>query len=130
MEPDRLAALTVLLDDRSRRQPAARALVEALRSEGPSPTLARALEVLALDANLETEPERLVELGRVRFALDGDEEAFLAFARALYLAPEAPAVFAALEGLPNGQRAQDLVRELLVDAPEASRPRLERLLRA
>lgn len=103
--------------------------MEVLRAEGPSPTLARALEVLALDADRETEPPLLVELGQVRFALGADEEAFLAFARALYLAPEAPAVFAAIEGLGSGGRARDVVRELLVDAPEASRGRLESLLR-
>jgi hypothetical protein len=64
----------------------------------------------------------LSELGRVFLQLNEPERAFLALARALYLAPTDGSLFHLWRERTDREQYLDILRELLVDArPEAGR---------
>jgi len=94
-----------------------------------SASLQQRAEALEKQAHSLADPREearvLSELGRVRLSLGDGEQALLALARALFLAPDNAATI--VNGL-RGALAREVLEELKVDAPAAARSAIERAL--
>ena len=90
-----------------------------------APLLQRAIELEAqavATRNPRDEAHVLGELARVRLALGDGEQALLALARALHLAPDDASLLAGLESIPERALAADVLADLATDAPASARP--------
>jgi cytochrome c-type biogenesis protein CcmH/NrfG len=102
-----------------------RKLVATRRAAGVPERLAEALERLAVAlSDPREEAAVLAELGRVRLSQSDAEQAFLALARALWLTPDDASILSGLAG----PVAQDVLRELRVDAPARALPHIDAAL--
>lgn len=131
MSPEELAGWEYLLQDPERRGEAARVLSREHRARGGE-KLAVALEALAI-ATRDPGEEALVlaDLGRVRLSMGDGEQAALAFARAIYLAPaDASTLLAGLGGFADRSLAADVLADLRSDAPQAALAAIDRELSA
>ncbi len=120
--PEELATWERLLQDPARRAEAARVLAQEHRARGAvGEPRAAALEALAIVTRDPREEARvLAELGRVRLAMRDGEQAALALARAVYLAPDDASL---LRGLGDGSDralAAEVLEDVRTDAPQAA----------
>ena len=130
MSPEELATWEELLQDPDRRAEAARALAQEHRPRGGE-RLAVALEVLAIVTRAPQEEARiLAELGRVRLSMSDGEQAALALARAIYLAPDDASLLKGLSQTADRALAADVLQDLASDAPPAARAAIEAELAA
>ncbi|HEY3449858.1 MAG TPA: hypothetical protein VGK67_26125 [Myxococcales bacterium] len=131
MSPDELATWEKRLQDPDRRGEAARVLAQELRPRGGGEKLAVALEVLAIvTRDPGEEAQVLAELGRLRLSMRDPEQAALALARAVYLAPGDASLLKGLRDSPDRALAADVLEDLRSDAPPAAVAAIEAELAA
>jgi len=96
-----------------------------------APLLQRAAELEAqavASRDPRAEAHVLAELARVRLSLGDAEQALLALARALHLAPDDASLLEGLESMSDRALVADVLADLATDAPVSARPLVEAAL--